>query len=266
MAFPPLRLSSPSCLPYPRTALGTLLFLGPYGIPSPDWFPAFFTGATPAAATARATTVARLPPSAATPRAHFPSHTSRPVSRTTPPPTTRQPPTTAPSRVPGRRPLPPGTQQPRRPCDSQPCLHGGTCQDQGSGADFTCSCPAGTEGAVCEKGKVLHAREGQGGRGGQGGVRGGLDFVAPMPFTALPCLLQPCTPPCQPSGAPPSWPFPPFVPTTPCAWRSSSGRWSPRGCCSTTAMPGARTSWDWRCWEAVCSSGGWRVVGVRDGV
>lgn len=47
-----------------------------------------------------------------------------------------------------------GTQQPRRPCDSQPCLHGGTCQDQGSGADFTCSCPAGTEGAVCEK--ALH--------------------------------------------------------------------------------------------------------------
>ncbi|OWK08383.1 hypothetical protein Celaphus_00011080 [Cervus elaphus hippelaphus] len=119
-----------------------------------DWFPAFFTGATPAAATARATTVARLPPSAATPRAHYPSHTSRPVSRTTPPPTTRQPPTTAPSRVPGRRPLPPGTQQPRRPCDSQPCLHGGTCQDQGSGADFTCSCPAGTGGAVCEK--ALH--------------------------------------------------------------------------------------------------------------
>ena len=177
MVFPPLRVSPPSCPPHPRTALGTLLFLGPDGIPSPDWFPAFFTGATPAAATARATTVARLPPSAATPRAHFPSHTSRPVSRTTPPPTTRQPPTTAPSRVPGRRPLPPGTQQPRRPCDSQPCLHGGTCQDQGSGADFTCSCPAGTGGAVCEKGKVFHAREGQGGRGGQGGVRGGLDFV-----------------------------------------------------------------------------------------
>ncbi|KAB1268253.1 Agrin [Camelus dromedarius] len=116
-----------------------------------DWFPAFFTGATPAAATARATTVARLPPSAATPRAFYPSHTSRPVSRTTAPATTHQLPTTAPSRVPGRRPLPPGTQQPPRPCDSQPCLHGGTCQDQGSGRDFTCSCPAGRWGAICEK-------------------------------------------------------------------------------------------------------------------
>ncbi|XP_010848538.1 PREDICTED: agrin [Bison bison bison] len=128
-----------------------------------DWFPAFFTGATPAAATARATTVARLPPSAATPRAHFPSHTSRPVSRTTPPATTRQPPTTAPSRVPGRRPLPPGTQQPRRPCDSQPCLHGGTCQEQGSGADFTCSCPAGTGGAVCEKASLVTSAFGESG-------------------------------------------------------------------------------------------------------
>uniref|UniRef100_A0A4X1W8R0 Agrin n=1 Tax=Sus scrofa TaxID=9823 RepID=A0A4X1W8R0_PIG len=107
-----------------------------------DWFPAFFTGVTPAAATARATTVARLPPSAAATRALYPSHTSRPVARTTAPLTTRQPPTTAPSRVPGRRPLPPGTQKPPSPCDSQPCLHGGTCQDQGPGGAFTCSCPA----------------------------------------------------------------------------------------------------------------------------
>ncbi|NXO97466.1 AGRIN protein, partial [Certhia brachydactyla] len=41
---------------------------------------------------------------------------------------------------------PPGTP---RPCQSQPCLHGGTCQDDGR--DFTCSCPAGRGGAVCEK-------------------------------------------------------------------------------------------------------------------
>uniref|UniRef100_A0A452RTZ0 Agrin n=1 Tax=Ursus americanus TaxID=9643 RepID=A0A452RTZ0_URSAM len=122
-----------------------------------DWFPAFFmgatTGATPAAATARATTVAHLP-SAVTQRARYPSHTSRPVGRTTALPTTRQPPTTAPRRVPGRRPLPPGTQQPPKPCDSQPCLHGGTCQDQDSGGSFTCSCPVGRGGAVCEK--ALH--------------------------------------------------------------------------------------------------------------
>ncbi|XP_036163368.1 agrin isoform X7 [Myotis myotis] len=119
-----------------------------------DWLPAFFTGATtgatPAAATAKATTAA----SSAAPRALRPSHTSRPMSRTTGPPTTRRPPTTGPSRVPGRRPLPPGAQQPRRPCDSQPCLYGGTCQDQDAGGAFTCSCPAGRGGAVCEN--ALH--------------------------------------------------------------------------------------------------------------
>ncbi|KAG8505493.1 LOW QUALITY PROTEIN: Agrin, partial [Galemys pyrenaicus] len=119
-----------------------------------DWFPPFVTGATPAAATARATTVAHAPP-VTTPRVRHPSHTNRPIgSRTTVPPTTRRPPTAAPSRAPGRRPLPPGTQQPPRPCDSQPCLHGGTCQDWGAGGHFTCSCPAGRGGSVCEK--VLH--------------------------------------------------------------------------------------------------------------
>uniref|UniRef100_I3LGD9 Agrin n=1 Tax=Sus scrofa TaxID=9823 RepID=I3LGD9_PIG len=128
-----------------------------------DWFPAFFTGATPAAATARATTVARLPPSAAATRALYPSHTSRPVARTTAPLTTRQPPTTAPSRVPGRRPLPPGTQKPPSPCDSQPCLHGGTCQDQGPGGAFTCSCPAGRGGTFCEEALPL-SRPAFGGR------------------------------------------------------------------------------------------------------
>ncbi|XP_070111716.1 agrin isoform X13 [Equus caballus] len=119
-----------------------------------DWFPAFFTGATtgatPAAATARATTVARLP-SAVTPRAFHPSHTSRPSSRTTAHTPTRRPPTSAPRRGPGHLPLSPGSQQPPRPCDSQPCFHGGTCQDLGSGGDFTCSCPVGRGGTICEK-------------------------------------------------------------------------------------------------------------------
>ncbi|XP_078186077.1 agrin isoform X17 [Callithrix jacchus] len=124
-----------------------------------DWFPAFFTGATSGAiaavATARATTASRPPPSAVTPRAPHPGHTSRPISKTTAAPTTRRPPTTAPSHVPGYPPLPPALQQPPKPCDSQPCLHGGTCQDGALGGDFTCSCPAGWGGAVCER--VLHA-------------------------------------------------------------------------------------------------------------
>uniref|UniRef100_A0A9J8DCZ6 Agrin n=1 Tax=Cyprinus carpio carpio TaxID=630221 RepID=A0A9J8DCZ6_CYPCA len=36
-----------------------------------------------------------------------------------------------------------------RLCDSQPCRHGGTCEEENN--DFTCICPAGRGGAVCEK-------------------------------------------------------------------------------------------------------------------
>nr|XP_045006946.1 agrin isoform X2 [Jaculus jaculus] len=111
-----------------------------------DWFPAFFTGAatgaTAAVATARATTVGRLPSS---PRV-YPSHTSRATGRTTAPPTTRRPLTTAPSRD---WPHLPGPHKPPKSCDSQPCLHGGTCQDLDSG--FTCSCTAGRGGTICEE-------------------------------------------------------------------------------------------------------------------
>ncbi|XP_051915635.1 agrin isoform X8 [Hippocampus zosterae] len=37
----------------------------------------------------------------------------------------------------------------QRPCDSHPCLHGGTCEEEGD--DFSCKCPAGRGGSVCEK-------------------------------------------------------------------------------------------------------------------
>uniref|UniRef100_A0A287D8F4 Agrin n=1 Tax=Ictidomys tridecemlineatus TaxID=43179 RepID=A0A287D8F4_ICTTR len=117
-----------------------------------DWFPAFLTGATTGAtaavATARATTVGP-PPSSVTPRVP-PSHTSRPTGRTTAPTHTHRPPTTAPGHVAGRWPLLPNPKQHPRSCDSQPCLHGGTCQDQDSGRGFTCSCPAGRGGTFCE--------------------------------------------------------------------------------------------------------------------
>ncbi|XP_016158886.1 PREDICTED: agrin [Ficedula albicollis] len=61
---------------------------------------------------------------------------------------TRRPSPSSPGR---RKPtqLPPGTSGAPRPCQSQPCLHGGTCEDDGR--DFTCSCPAGTGGALCDK-------------------------------------------------------------------------------------------------------------------
>ncbi|KAL2103599.1 hypothetical protein ACEWY4_000467 [Coilia grayii] len=94
------------------------------------------------------------------------------------PPVTRRPysgrrPTTAPPQVPTQRltttaafartPAPTTTTKapqlrakpvshatrPQKPCDSQPCRHGGTCEDEGD--DFTCICPAGRGGAVCEK-------------------------------------------------------------------------------------------------------------------
>ncbi|XP_056277972.1 agrin isoform X4 [Pseudoliparis swirei] len=37
----------------------------------------------------------------------------------------------------------------QKPCGSHPCLHGGTCEDDGN--DFSCMCPAGRGGSVCEK-------------------------------------------------------------------------------------------------------------------
>ncbi|XP_070824522.1 agrin isoform X6 [Chaetodon trifascialis] len=37
----------------------------------------------------------------------------------------------------------------QKPCNSHPCLHGGTCEDDGN--DFSCKCPAGRGGSVCEK-------------------------------------------------------------------------------------------------------------------
>ncbi|XP_068186942.1 agrin isoform X2 [Antennarius striatus] len=36
-----------------------------------------------------------------------------------------------------------------KPCSSHPCLHGGTCEEYG--IYFSCKCPAGRGGAVCEK-------------------------------------------------------------------------------------------------------------------
>uniref|UniRef100_A0A665WYQ5 Agrin n=1 Tax=Echeneis naucrates TaxID=173247 RepID=A0A665WYQ5_ECHNA len=60
--------------------------------------------------------------------------------------TTELPPTTTITHVRGN--VPPKVQ---RPCDSHPCLHGGTCEDDSN--DFSCKCPAGRGGSVCEKGE-----------------------------------------------------------------------------------------------------------------
>uniref|UniRef100_A0A673X066 Agrin n=1 Tax=Salmo trutta TaxID=8032 RepID=A0A673X066_SALTR len=81
-----------------------------------------------------------------------PGTTRRPYTsrRTTtaPSPVTTPAPTTTITPLHRTRPVPHHTKA-QRPCDSHPCRHGGTCEDDG--ADFTCICPAGRGGAVCEK-------------------------------------------------------------------------------------------------------------------
>ena len=39
-------------------------------------------------------------------------------------------------------------------CDTNPCLNGGTCQDEVNG--YTCNCVAGFNGATCNNGKRLY--------------------------------------------------------------------------------------------------------------
>ncbi|XP_041654652.1 agrin isoform X5 [Cheilinus undulatus] len=74
--------------------------------------------------------------------------TTRPVpAKTEAVTTTALPPTTTVSHISGRL-----HHKGQMPCSSHPCLHGGTCEDDG--IDFTCKCPAGRGGAVCEK--VIH--------------------------------------------------------------------------------------------------------------
>uniref|UniRef100_A0A8C3PNT1 Agrin n=1 Tax=Calidris pygmaea TaxID=425635 RepID=A0A8C3PNT1_9CHAR len=89
---------------------------------------------------AAATTVHVLRPEAA----------GRPSAKTAGAGSTKRPTSTL-SATTRRKPTrhPPTTRKPSRPCDSHPCLHGGTCEDDGK--EFTCSCPAGKGGAVCEK-------------------------------------------------------------------------------------------------------------------
>uniref|UniRef100_A0AAQ4P5X2 Agrin n=1 Tax=Gasterosteus aculeatus aculeatus TaxID=481459 RepID=A0AAQ4P5X2_GASAC len=82
----------------------------------------------------------------------------RPPTTTRPPPTsmyiTRRPPGTTRRPNSGRRITTTTTSAPvttpaAKPCSSHPCLHGGTCEDDGN--DFSCQCPAGRGGSVCEK-------------------------------------------------------------------------------------------------------------------
>ncbi|XP_072011994.1 agrin isoform X5 [Engystomops pustulosus] len=137
----------------------------------PDWVPAMVTTTTTTAATTstmattstarttmpvpatttmstttsrRTTTVKTTPvPLLQNPATTVRMTTKRPVTATKRPMTTAPAPRRKPSRVPSP------AKKPTRPCDSHPCMHGGTCEDDGK--EFTCSCPAGKGGAVCEK-------------------------------------------------------------------------------------------------------------------
>ncbi|XP_036388152.1 agrin-like isoform X3 [Megalops cyprinoides] len=95
----------------------------------------FFTTTTITMATATAT----VPSTTAPLTTRRPGTTRRPT-------TGRRTTTVAPATTP--RAAAAGTKPPT-PCDSHPCSHGGTCEDDGK--EFTCTCPAGRGGTVCEK-------------------------------------------------------------------------------------------------------------------
>uniref|UniRef100_A0A7N4PPT9 Agrin n=1 Tax=Sarcophilus harrisii TaxID=9305 RepID=A0A7N4PPT9_SARHA len=88
-----------------------------------DWLPMLFTTATTTTTAAtEAVTPGSRHTSAMTPHTLYPDHQGRPHSRPAPPATHRPPTTVA---LPPA--MPPVTHRPPRPCDSHPCLHGGTC-------------------------------------------------------------------------------------------------------------------------------------------
>ncbi|KAM4609928.1 agrin [Polymixia lowei] len=131
-----------------------------YGLSSVPFFTTTTTTTTTASVTTpTASTTSRPPPTspyvtrrprAGTTRRPYSSRrtTTTPSPVTTPPPATTTTTTAAPTTAGHVRARPHHTKAPR-PCASHPCLHGGTCEDDG--ADFSCICPAGRGGSVCEK-------------------------------------------------------------------------------------------------------------------
>ncbi|XP_060914528.1 agrin isoform X5 [Labrus mixtus] len=114
------------------------------------------TTAAPTTAAPTTTTTTKPPPTTA----YFTRrpHSSRRTTTTSAPVTTQRPTAAKTEAVTMTTPHPPTTishirgrphHKPQKPCSSHPCLHGGTCEDEGN--DFSCKCPAGRGGAVCEK-------------------------------------------------------------------------------------------------------------------
>ncbi|KAM6929895.1 agrin isoform 2-T2 [Lycodopsis pacificus] len=145
-----------------------------YGLASIPFFTttttASFTTAAPTTTTTSTTTTTTTRPPPASPyiTRRPPGTTRRPYNGrrttttsapvTTPLPTTTITTTAAAAAVTTTAPHPATTaahvrgrlhHKPQKPCSSHPCLHGGTCEDDGN--DFSCKCPAGRGGSVCEK-------------------------------------------------------------------------------------------------------------------
>uniref|UniRef100_A0A673BNN9 Agrin n=1 Tax=Sphaeramia orbicularis TaxID=375764 RepID=A0A673BNN9_9TELE len=130
-----------------------------YGLSSIPFFTTTTTTTASVTTPAPTTTTTRLPLTSPYITRRPPGTTRRPFTgrRTTTasaPITTPMPPTTAAATT--TTPLPVTTvgrgrphHKTHKPCDSHPCLHGGTCEDDGN--DFSCKCPAGRGGSVCEK-------------------------------------------------------------------------------------------------------------------
>nr|XP_046252510.1 agrin isoform X4 [Scatophagus argus] len=135
-----------------------------YGLSSIPFFTTTTTTTTASVTTAAptttttTTTTTRLPPNSPYITRRPPGTTRRPYSRrttTTSAPVTTPLPTTTTTTTVTIPALPPTTtiahvkSNAQKPCSSHPCLHGGTCEDEGN--EFSCKCPAGRGGSVCEK-------------------------------------------------------------------------------------------------------------------
>ncbi|XP_061592745.1 agrin-like [Cololabis saira] len=130
-----------------------------YGLSSTQLFTTTTTITTAAVTTAAAPATTTRPPHTSNYVTRRPAGTTRrPFRRTTTaaPVTTPVPATAAAATTTAVAPattVAPARRKPHhtggKPCDSHPCLHGGTCEDDGG--DFSCKCPAGRGGAVCEK-------------------------------------------------------------------------------------------------------------------
>ncbi|XP_044065868.1 agrin isoform X2 [Siniperca chuatsi] len=132
-----------------------------YGFSSTPFFTTTTTTTASVTTAAPTTTSTRPPPTSSYITRRPPGTTRRPYSgrRTT---TTSAPvttPLTTTTAAVTTTALPPATtishiwdklpHKAQKPCNSHPCLHGGTCEDDGN--DFSCKCPAGRGGSVCEK-------------------------------------------------------------------------------------------------------------------